>query len=395
MFPLHGCLPSLHQCIKTKEDNITKDVDVYTSFINWMRRTWIGMPESDALLPTVKARYSEEEAALLTEMPFSPKNVRELASQKNMEPADLSRRLDILAQKGLVFRVKKGDKLFYGLNDGFLVFLRSSFWPGRTDEESRRVAPRVNTYFHAGLFDPYKGVQTRGLRAIPIETAIYDNAGKTILPYEDVAKVLEGQSEFCVAVCPCRHRKNLDPALPDCKYSTENCLHFGELARYMVENGLGRLITKQEARDILMASAEEGLVHGISNWLSGVDTICNCCKCCCMWFESFHVLKHGKSMDASNFIVSANAETCKACGLCVKRCPMEALTLQESPLAKNKKGKASILQAERCIGCGVCAYKCPTGSLKLVHRGRETSPPRDPRDYVNRFLEEQKAYRER
>jgi Pyruvate/2-oxoacid:ferredoxin oxidoreductase delta subunit len=365
---------------------------VYENFITWMKRSWIGLPDSEELLPTVKARYTEEEAALLTGMPFSLKDVRELAAQKDMDPTELSRRLDALAKKGLVFRIKKRGELFYGLNDTFLVFLRSSFWPGWMDEDSRSVASRVNMYFHTGLFDPYEGVRTRGLRAIPVETSLDVEAGKTILPYEDVAKVLEEQSEFCVAVCPCRHRKNLDPALPDCKYSTENCLHFGPLARYMVENGLGRSITIQEARDILKQSAEEGLVHGVSNWLKGVDTICNCCKCCCMWFESFHVLRHDKSMDASNFIVSVKAETCKACGLCVKRCPMEALSLHKSPQAKNKKGKASVLQADRCIGCGVCAYKCPTRSLTLVHRDVDTSPPQDPRDYVNCFLTERSAY---
>jgi ferredoxin len=364
---------------------------VYDKFIAWMKRCWIGLPDSEELLPAVKARYSEEEAALLTGMPFSPKHVRELASQKGMAPDELAHALDAMAQKGLVFRMKKGEELFYGLNDGFLVFLRSSFWPGRTDEDSRRLAPRVNAYF-PGLLGPYEGVRTKGLRAIPIETSLDVDAGKTILPYEDVAKVLEEQTEFCVAVCPCRHRKNLDPAAPDCKYSTENCLHFGTLARYMVGNGLGREITKQEARDILKQAAEEGLVHGISNWLAGVDTICNCCKCCCMWFESFHVLRHAKSMDASNFIVSLKPETCKACGLCVKRCPMEALSLQESPQAKNKKGKASTLAADLCIGCGVCAYKCPTGSLALVGRGAETTPPQDPRDYVNRFLTEWQAH---
>ena len=211
-----------------KEDDL-ENKSVYNKFIAWMKRSWYGLPDSEELLTAVKSRYSEEEAALLTGMPFSPKNVRELAAQKGMAPAELARALDAMAQKGLVFRMKKGEELFYGLNDGFLVFLRSSFWPGRMDEHSRRVAPRVNAYFHAGLLDPYEGVRTRGLRAIPVETALDIEAGKKILPYEDVAKVLEEQSEFCVAVCPCRHRKNLDPAAPDCKYSTENCLHFGTL----------------------------------------------------------------------------------------------------------------------------------------------------------------------
>jgi hypothetical protein len=160
-----------------KEEDM-ENKSVYDNFIAWMKRSWIGLSDSDDLLPAVKARYSEDEAVLLTGMPFSPKDVRELAAQKGMIPTELSRALDALAQKGLVFRMKKGEKLFYGLNDGFLVFLRSSFWPGGTDEESRRVAPMVNAYFHTGLFDPYEGVRTRGLRAIPIETSITSTSAK-------------------------------------------------------------------------------------------------------------------------------------------------------------------------------------------------------------------------
>jgi hypothetical protein len=118
------------------------------------------LPDSEALLPAIEAQYSGEEEALLTGMPFSPKSIRKLAAQKEMDPAELTGRLDELARKGLVFRTKRGEELFYGLNDGFFVFLRGSFWPRRTDEDSHRVAPRVNTYFHTGLFDPYKGVRT-------------------------------------------------------------------------------------------------------------------------------------------------------------------------------------------------------------------------------------------
>jgi hypothetical protein len=62
--------------------------DVYENFITWMKRTWIGLPDSEALLPAIKSRYSGEEAALLTGMSFSPKSIRELAAKKEMEPRD-------------------------------------------------------------------------------------------------------------------------------------------------------------------------------------------------------------------------------------------------------------------------------------------------------------------
>jgi hypothetical protein len=88
MLPLHGRLPRLRRCLRKKE--IMENQTVYDHFIAWMKKAWIGLPDSEALLPTVKACYSEAEAALLTGVPFSPKGIEELANRKGMKPADLS-----------------------------------------------------------------------------------------------------------------------------------------------------------------------------------------------------------------------------------------------------------------------------------------------------------------
>jgi ferredoxin len=367
--------------------------EIYGSFVSWMKKTWWGLPEAPEMLPAVVAGYTPEEARFLTGMPFSPRPLQELAEARGEDPGDLGPGLDELARKGLVFRLEGKGGVRYALNDTFFVWLRTAFWPGRDDDRSRNLAPRVNAYFPV-FFDQYRGVENRGLRALPVEETVSAEGLKQAVPYEVVADVLEAQSEFCVTVCPCRHRKNLDPGSPDCKHTTENCLHFGGLARYIVENGLGRKITREDARRILREAADEGLVHGVSNWLEGVDTICNCCKCCCMWFESFHVLKHEKSMDASNYILRADPSTCKACGLCVKRCPMEALALETSAAATNKKGLAASLKGDLCLGCGVCARKCPTKSLSLVRREVAMDPPRDPREYSNRYFRDRQRLAE-
>ena len=58
-----------------------------------------------------------------------------------------------------------------------------------------------------------------------------------------------------------------------------------------------------------------------------------------MWFKAYHEHGHGGTVDASNYLATINPETCIGCGLCVKRCPMEAIRLEASDEAKNKVGK--------------------------------------------------------
>jgi len=105
-----------------------------------------------------------------------------------------------------------------------------------------------------------------------------------------------------------------------------------------------------------------------------------------MWFKAYHEFGHGKSIDASNYLAVSHSETCNACGVCVKRCPMEAIKLETSELANNKKGKISVIEDDLCIGCGVCAYGCKTESIVLEKKGEITEPPLDMKEYVTRLI---------
>jgi len=349
-------------------------------------------------MPLMMATYTPDEASLLTGIPFSDTSVEELAEMKQIEPVELNHKLDALARKGVVFRTVTEETVRYRLNDSFFVFIRSSFWAGHTDERSKAMAPLVNQYYYHGFFDYWDYTHLKGLRVLPIQEVIEDP--RQMLPYEEVVKVLDSLDYFAVSICPCKHRKNIDPDSPDCKYPTEVCLHFGQLGRYTVENGLGREITREETREILRQSAEAGLVHGVDNYQRGVDTICNCDPCCCIWFEAFYKLKHSMSMSPSNYRVLTNAETCIGDGLCVKRCPMGAMRLENFPDAKNrvtklaaknnsgevelknKTAKVAVSNPDLCIGCGVCAYKCPAKSLVLERREVIEDPPESPREYI-------------
>jgi hypothetical protein len=144
------------------------DEAIYGGFIDWFKRSW-QLPEADALVPLVKARFSPEEAAFLTGMPLGLTPLDDLAELKGMDPASLGLELDAMAQRGIVYRRDAETTVLYKLNDAFFTFLRSSFWHGRTDQTTRALAPLTNEYFHNGFFDNWADVHYKGLRTLPIE----------------------------------------------------------------------------------------------------------------------------------------------------------------------------------------------------------------------------------
>jgi electron transport complex protein RnfB len=376
---------------------------IYLKFIEWQKKSWYGVPGGEKLLPVIAAKYTSAEAEFLTGIPFSPKNLDVLSELTGMDRAALGARLDELTLKGFLYKFDREGVPHYLLNDIFML-MRATGWPGRTDEHHKQFAIMSDNYFPA-FMEPWETVKEKGLRVLPINAAIEDE--HTILPYEEVKKHLDSYTYYSVSYCPCRVKKGLATGTRD-KYPLEVCLHFDRLGRYAVENGMGRQITREETERILQQCAEAGLVHGISNQQESPDTICNCCSCCCMWFEAVKRMKHAGGLVPSNYRVQVAQQTCTGCGLCVKRCPMEALKLKEAPEARgrkttvqgkdgrvreltNKTGKVSELNIDLCIGCGVCAYKCQSRSLSLVRNEEAHHPPRTGRDWAVEFITTRKA----
>jgi hypothetical protein len=212
------------------------DEKIYQQFVEWLGKTWWQLTDSEHLMPLIQANYSPQEAELLTGMPFSAKPVEELAALKNMDPETLAPRLKEMAARGMVYESVREDSVRYRLSDSFFAMLRANLWPGREDDRSKKTSPLINRYYLDGWFDQYKDVHYKGLRSIPIDNTVEDT--RQTLPFEDIGQVIEDREYYSVSICPCRHRHNLDPDMPDCSYPTEVCLHFDELGRYIVDNGL-------------------------------------------------------------------------------------------------------------------------------------------------------------
>ena len=366
--------------------------EIYSRFIAWLDKGWWHLPASEHLLPSIKAFFTLEEADLLTGLPFKPTELKEIVNLKGRQPGDLREKLDALARKGVVWRTERDGSIFYNLNDAFFIFFRGPFSAIHLEQNAQAMAPSLNRYLRDGLMDQLAPAGARPLRTIPIGGTVEDP--RSIAPYEDVISIVESQNFLSVSNCACRQRKRVDPNSAHCEHPEEVCIHFGDLARYLVDNGLSRQISRKDAKNILKVSAEAGLIHAVSNRQKGADTICNCCPCSCVFFETHHVLKHEKSHDFSNYRLRINPETCKACGLCVQRCPVQALKIEDSPLAKNNQRKsARLVDSNRCLGCGVCVPKCPTQSLLLEPRAEIQDPPKDAREWMAKLVKDQEQAR--
>ncbi len=395
--------------MKKASDLNATDREIYTKFLKWLCTAWFSLPITDSLVMTVAHRCTPVEAEFLTGFPFSPKTCEDIADIRKISSEGLGQKLDELTKKGLLTSFIKNDRRYYYLNDIY-TSLRTWGWPGpAATPENKDYATMLETGWPE-FMAPWADVRERGLRAIPIQQTVEDD--RQILPYEDIRKVLDSYTYFCVTHCGCRERKNLAEITPDCKYPSSVCLHFDRLAHYIVDNDMGREITKQEAADILRQCADLGMVHGINNQQMGTDTICNCCSCCCMWFDGMRQLKitGTGTLNPSNYRIHTDDQTCTGCGLCVKRCPMDALQLKDAPSVKgrktmlagesgkekaliNKTGKLAVANTDLCIGCGVCAYKCPSKSLTLVRNEIEHHPPQTGRDWVIQYVTDTASFR--
>jgi heterodisulfide reductase subunit A-like polyferredoxin len=139
---------------------------------------------------------------------------------------------------------------------------------------------------------------------------------------------------------------------------------FGDL---MARTGWGRSISKEEALEIAAKNEEDGLVLQPCNQQE-IQAICSCCGDCCGALKAIKTLPRPAEFVASNYFAQVKADLCDGCGICVDRCQMEAVAVQDDVARVNR---------DRCIGCGLCVPKCPSESIHLVKKEKELVPPKD------------------
>ena len=203
-------------------------------------------------------------------------------------------------------------------------------------------------------------------RVIPAQSAVKT---EWIMPYDKLREIMMSCNTFRVRDCICRLQQDLEESRK-CTFP----LHV-ELIFYTGKESTGPpaapFVTKEEALAVLDKTEKIGLVHTVSNVAEGIYYVCNCCGCCCGILRGITEFGIEKSVAAANYYSVIDPDKCKACGTCIKRCQMHAIS--------SDTNEVSVVDRIKCIGCGLCVTGCPANVARLERKAEEeiVNPPQN------------------
>lgn len=168
--------------------------------------------------------------------------------------------------------------------------------------------------------------------------------------------LLKHDGHISVMNCFCRMMKKLDGKSCDYDMPIEGCIAVGRMSDMLVDSGVSRAISYDEAVELMGSMEKKGCIHTVYHY--GITStedeliICNCCTDCCFLYNSY------REGALSQLIMKAyyrpeivDESQCIGCNKCKRYCPTMATYYD-----KNKK--KLIFDIDRCIGCGQCVTQC-------------------------------------
>jgi NAD-dependent dihydropyrimidine dehydrogenase PreA subunit len=325
--------------------------DVHEALAAHLDNLPAGFPrtESGVEMRILRRLFTPEDAELAIHLTVIPEESRVIARRAGIPVSEAASRLEEMDKKGLILRVQRKDERPLYMGQQYLV----GFWEAQVNRLTPDLVQDALEYEHAFL-NPDHWRKAPQLRTIPVAKAI--DVQNQIMPYERAEELMRTHSSLAVSNCICR--QGMRVLGKGCDKPEESCFTLGIAADYVAQSGRGRKINLKEALEILQRADEAGLVLQPDN-AKDPFFMCTCCGCCCGVLHALKRYPKPGRIASSPFLACLDAGTCKGCGLCTKRCQMEALRLSE---------KKAVLDVDRCIGCGLCVSTCPTHSLSLTRK---------------------------
>jgi len=294
----------------------------------------------------LKELFSEEHARMFMNLSFKSESPKSIAARLNQEPDKVSELLEVMSDKGLIFRKRKGEQFIYRIAP-FVVGIYE-YQLKRMDKELAQLFEQ----YHEEIWLEETGKYPTGFHTIPVGESI--DTSWRIAPYDITREFLRSQEKICVTDCVCRVQKKI--LGKGCGHPLEVCLYFGSHAEYIVDKHGGRWITQEEALKIQAVCEKQGLVTQVDS-TENPAALCHCCDCCCGILRALKMHPRPAQQVVSNFYSEVDLDLCSCCEVCIEHCPMAAIDLDDEGFA--------FVNRDRCIGCGVCIPSCPSDAIIL------------------------------
>lgn len=344
--------------------NRAKDQDIFGKLGKHMSCLGMGFLQTEAFVEFLKETLTPLEATVAlgipaVVIPLQAFGVAEIAQGAALPEQEVQEVLEGLVRKNLIFSGPTQEgKPGYALYQFGFGFPQASFWKGEDTPHARKMVKLIHNYLNPTVITETCGFETKPWRYVPVGKSV-DLSQQAVYSYDAMEQIIRKAEAFAVCHCSCRTEMRLLTG-STCEHPTEVCMKFNGQARFVIDRGVGKKITKEDALEILQKTEEAGLVHFVDNCQGEIQHNCNCCGCACWNVGTIRkrILPRDSFM-ATYYMRTTAKDTCNACGECVEICPVQALKLEADSV---------IVDEEWCIGCGVCATVCPTGSVKLRAR---------------------------
>jgi electron transport complex protein RnfB len=347
-------------------------MDRYEQFRQILDTHPSGAPRSDAFDEILRLLFSPEDIDIVLHMSFKPMSIEDIARASSLSADEVEEKLESMANRAVIFSHERDGRKSYGLLPTIPGLFEFPFMRGGGTPLHDRLAKLWETYHRECFSEAFSGKPTPFMRVVPVEKSL--SLVTRIHPYEDISHLIEETDYLAVTNCACR------VSVGKCDAPREVCMIFGGPARFLVERGYAREISKAEAMKILERAEEAGLVHTSNNSADRANLICNCCPCCCTILRGRTELNHPNAFLTSEYEARVDEDRCTGCGTCAdERCPVKAIEL-ENDIAR--------VVAERCIGCGLCVTACPSEAIELVERENIPEIPETTQEMGLRIAEE-------
>jgi len=324
--------------------------DIYHRLAQFLDDLPAGFPHTThgIELKILRKLFTPAEAEMFLHLTLLAEEPRVIAYRARKSLKQTARTLEGMELKGLISGSHAEGKLPRYAASQFVV----GFWEDQVNRLDREMAELFEQYVPHYFERGHWSVLPQ-LRTIPVGESIPVNL--EVMPYQQAEAIILTNSTIAVRNCVCRQQR----ALLDegCGKPLETCLSFGNGARNTAVTGKGRLISQDEALAILNQARQSGLVLQPAN-SKNPAFLCACCSCCCGVLRHIKQHENPAALVSNDFTAHYDFDLCLDCGVCVERCPMEAIT----------SDNGMTIHQERCIGCGLCVSECPAGAVTLVRK---------------------------